>query len=404
MDNNVANSSQQCDCFVIGAGLVGLATAYQLLKANPKLKVIVCDKEKTPAEHQSGRNSGVVHSGIYYKPNTEKAKNCMQGRADLLRFCEENRLPVLAIHKVIVAQNEREVAYLQELCTRAQANGVPGVQVVGSGRMREIEPNVRASKALYLPYCSVVDYRIVADTLCKEIERMGGEVIFGEEINGFQKGTVIGVKNHYLPRITINCAGLYSDRIAKIFLGRVEHCICPFRGEYYLLREEKRSLVKGMIYPVPDPRFPFLGVHLTPMVNGKVEAGPNAVLAMAREGYRRTDIRLGDLGELMAFPGFWKMALRYWQAGFYEMARSASKRLFVRDVQRLVPAIEYKDLAAGSAGIRAQVIKKDGSLMDDFAFLENESSIHVINAPSPAATACFSIGRTIATKAISRIK
>jgi (S)-2-hydroxyglutarate dehydrogenase len=404
MQSSVSNSSKPCDCFVIGAGLVGLATAYQLLMANPRLKVIVCEKEQKPAEHQSGRNSGVVHSGIYYKPGTLKAKNCMQGRADLLRYCQEMNLPILSIHKVIVAQTPREEAYLQELCSRAKSNGVPGVQVVGPDRLKEIEPNVRAARALYLPHCSVVDYRQVAEALCQAIRKAGGEIIFGEEIIDFQKGTVIGRNNSYQPRISINCAGLYSDRMAKVFMGFVEHRICPFRGEYYLLREDRRSLIKGMIYPVPDPRFPFLGVHLTPMVNGRVEAGPNAVLAFAREGYKRTDIKLGDLGELLAFPGFWKMALKYWKAGLYEMARSMSKYLFVRDVQHLVPSINGKDLMPGGSGIRAQVIKRDGTLMDDFAFMEDERSIHVINAPSPAATACFSIGRTIAEKAMSRMQ
>ena len=404
MHPNLSNSLKQCDCLVIGAGLVGLATASQLLRTNPRLKVIVCEKEEKPAEHQSGRNSGVVHSGIYYKPGTLKAKNCMQGRADLLKYCQESSLPVLSIHKVIVAQTPSEEAYLQELCSRAKANGVPGVQVVGPERLKEIEPNVRAAKALYLPECSVVDYRMVADSLCKEIQKAGGEIIFGEEIVEFHKGTVIGKANTYQPRVSINCAGLYSDRIARIFMGFVEHRICPFRGEYYLLREDRRSLIQGMIYPVPDPRFPFLGVHLTPMVNGRIEAGPNAVLAFAREGYKRTDIKLNDLGELMAFPGFWKMAFKYWKAGLYEMVRSTSKYLFVRDVQRLVPVIEGKDLVQGGSGIRAQVIKKDGTLMDDFAFMEDESSIHVINAPSPAATACFSIGRTIAEKALVRLK
>ncbi len=404
MQQSVSNSSKQCDCLVIGAGVVGLATAYQILTLNPKLKVIVCEKEQKPAEHQSGRNSGVVHSGIYYKPGTLKAKNCMQGRADLLRYCQEFNLPVLSIHKVIVAQTQQEEAYLQELCARAKANGVLGVQVFGPEKLKEVEPNVRAAKALYLPHCSVVDYRQVADALCEAIRKAGGEIIFGEEIVEFHKGVVIGRKNNYQPRVSINCAGLYSDRIAKVFMGFVEHRICPFRGEYYLLRDEKRSLIKGMIYPVPDPRFPFLGVHLTPMVNGRVEAGPNAVLALAREGYKWTDFKLGDMGELMAFPGFWKMAFKYWKSGCYEMARSMSKYLFVRDVQRLVPSIDGRDLVPGGSGIRAQVIKKDGSLMDDFAFMEDKHSIHVINAPSPAATACFSIGRTIAEKALSRMQ
>ncbi len=393
----------KCDCLVIGAGLVGLATAYQILSANPRLKIIVCDKESKPAFHQSGRNSGVVHSGVYYKPGSLKAKNCVEGKSELLRFCE-NRIRSQEIHKVILARTLREVAYLVELEGRAKANGVVGAEVIGSERLSEIEPYATATKALHLPSCQIIDYPAVAEELCKEIKARGGEIVFNEEIREFRDEIIIGLKSQYQCKILINCAGLHSDRIAKACLGSAEHQILPFRGEYYLLSEEKRSLVKGLIYPVPDPKFPFLGVHLTPMINGKVEAGPNAILAMAREGYRRTDLNLRDFGEVLAYPGFWKMAGRYWKAGAYEMVRSTSKRLFVRDVQQMVPAIQEKDLIPGGAGIRAQVVKRDGMLMDDFCIREGQRSIHVVNAPSPAATACFSIGRTIAEKAIARLQ
>lgn len=390
------------DCLVIGAGLVGLATAYQILVSDPGLKVVVCDKEAKPAFHQSGRNSGVVHSGVYYKPGSLKAKNCREGRAELLRFAKE-RVKVQDVHKVILAQTPREEEYLLELVKRAEANGILGAEIVGSERLREIEPNARATQALYLPNCQIIDYPTVAEELCKEIREKGGEIVFDEEIRKFGKDRVIGSKQEYESKVVINCAGLHSDKIAKACLGSAEHQILPFRGEYYLLRDEKRSLVKGLIYPVPDPQFPFLGVHLTPMVNGKVEAGPNAVLAMAREGYRRTDFRLRDMGDVLSYPGFWKMAGKYWKAGVYEMARSASKHLFVKDVQRLLPAIVDADLIPGGTGIRAQVVKKDGLLMDDFCIREDIRSIHVVNAPSPAATACFAIGRTIAEKALLRL-
>ncbi len=390
------------DCLVIGAGLVGLATAYQILSTNPQLKIIVCDKEKTPAYHQSGRNSGVVHSGVYYKPGSLKAKNCIEGKAELLRFCAD-RVRSQEIHKVILAQTPREVAYLTELENRAKANGVMGAVVIGPEKLAEIEPHASAAKALYLPSCQIIDYPAVAEELCKEIKAKGGEIALEEEIREFKDDYVITAKNQYQCKIVINCAGLQSDRIAKACLGSAEHQILPFRGEYYLLREESRALVKGLIYPVPDPEFPFLGVHLTPMVNGNVEAGPNAILAMAREGYRRSDVSFRDFGEVLAYPGFWKMAGRYWKAGAYEMVRSTSKRLFVRDVQRLVPAIQEQDLVPGGAGIRAQVVKRDGMLMDDFCIREDQHSIHVVNAPSPAATACLAIGRTIATKAIERL-
>ncbi len=390
------------DCLIIGAGLVGLATAYQILASDPHLKIIICEKENEPAFHQSGRNSGVVHSGVYYKPGSLKAKNCLEGRAELLRFAKE-RVKVQEIHKVILAQTERETAYLLELEKRAQANGVFGAEIIGPERLKEIEPFAKGAQALYLPHCQIIDYPAVAKELCQEIQKRGGEISFGEEIQEFKEETVLGSKREYAPKVVVNCAGLYSDKIAKACLGSAEHQILPFRGEYYLLREEKRSLVKGLIYPVPDPQFPFLGVHLTPMVNGKVEAGPNAILALAREGYRRTDFCLRDISDVLSYSGFWKMAGKYWKAGMYEMARSLSKRLFVKDVQRLLPALEESDLIPGGAGIRAQVVKKDGLLMDDFCIREDLRSIHVVNAPSPAATACFAIGKTIAEKALLRL-
>jgi L-2-hydroxyglutarate oxidase LhgO len=391
------------DCLVIGAGLVGLATAYQILSESPHLKVIICDKEKKPAFHQSGRNSGVVHSGVYYKPGSLKAKNCIEGKEELLRFCA-GKVSFREIHKVILARTPREEAYLLELESRAKANGIVDAELIGPEKLAEIEPHASATKALYLPSCQIIDYLAVAEELCKEIKAMGGEIVFGEEIREFKDDCVISSKSQYQCKIVINCAGLHSDRIAKACLGSAEHQILPFRGEYYLLKEERRSLVKGLIYPVPDPKSPFLGVHLTPMINGNVEAGPNAILATAREGYRRSDLNLRDFGEVLAYPGFWKMASRYWKAGAYEMIRSTSKRLFVRDVQQLVPAIQEKDLIPGGAGIRAQVVKRNGMLMDDFCIREDQNSIHVVNAPSPAATACLAIGRTIAAKAIERLQ
>lgn len=391
-----------CDCIVIGAGLIGLSTAYQILLRNPTLKIVVCDKEKKPAFHQSGRNSGVVHSGVYYKAGSLKAKNCVQGRKELLHFCE-GRVRIENIHKVILAKSPREIAYLEELKLRADANGVPGVQIIGSEKLSEIEPHASALKALYLPFCQIIDYSAVADEFCREIKRMGGVIVFEEEFLRFQDKTVICSKNEYQSKIVINCAGLHSDRIGRAFLGYLDHRILPFRGEYYLLRDERRSLVKGLIYPVPDPKFPFLGVHLTPMISGKVEAGPNAILATAREGYRRSDVLLRDLRDIFSYPGFWKMAARYWRAGAYEIVRSCSKTLFAKDVQKLVPEIEERDLIPGGAGIRAQVVKRDGKLMDDFCICEDQNSIHVINAPSPAATACFAIGKSVAEKALSRL-
>lgn len=390
------------DCLIVGGGLVGLATAYQMLSIRPDLKVVVCEKEEGLALHQSGRNSGVVHSGVYYKPGSLKAQNCIKGRRELLRFCS-NRVSFETIHKVILANTPREEAYLQELVQRGRANEVLGIRIISKEELREIEPHASANKALYLPSCQIVDYPGVAQELGKNIRKAGGQIVLGEKINAFQKGLAFGQKGEYTYRVLVNCAGLYSDRIAKAYFGSAEHRILPFRGEYYLLRQEARSLVKGLIYPVPDPQFPFLGVHLTPMISGKVEAGPNAVLAGAREGYRLSDLNWRDLGEVFGYSGFWKMAARYWKAGAYEMVRSMSKRLFLKDVQRLVPAIQEGDLEVGGSGIRAQIVKRDGRLMDDFCFREDLASIHVLNAPSPAATSCFSIGKTVAMKAIAKL-
>lgn len=375
---------------IVGAGIVGLATGYQLLKLNPDLNIRILEKESEVAKHQTGNNSGVVHSGIYYKPGSLKAKNCLAGKTELLQFCQQHGIPVQKLGKVIVAGDQSQLPRLKEIEARGLANGVR-LERIGPARLKEIEPHVQAIEALWIPEASIICYKQVARTLASEFKRMGGEIYFNtpyESHDGF----------------LINCAGLFSDRIARKLLGEklVPHRILPFRGEYYELSEEKRKLVNGLIYPVPDPRFPFLGVHLTRMINGHVEAGPNAILATAREGYRKSDFNIRDCADILSYPGFWKMAANYWKAGAYEMARSFSKKLFLRDLQKLVPAIEEKDLTVGGAGIRAQVVSRDGKLIDDFSILEEKNMIHVLNAPSPAATASFSIGRHIAEIALKQ--
>lgn len=385
---------------IIGAGIVGLATAYQLLKLNPHLKVKVLEKEAGPAFHQTGHNSGVVHTGIYYKPGSLKAKNCIAGRKELLAFCDRYGISYKGVHKLIVATRSEELPALKEIWLKGQANQIPSIELIGREKIRQIEPNVEAIEAVYVPHCHIIDYKEVAIALCHWIQNQGGEVIFNEKINQIEVGAqyqVIGNKTHQSDYL-INCAGLYSDRIARSSLGKekISQQILPFRGEYYELVPEKSHLVSGLIYPVPDPRFPFLGVHLTRLVNGRVEAGPNAVLAFAREGYRKSDVCWKDIGETLSYEGFWKMAFKYGKVGFYEMARSFSKKLFLRDLRRLVPTIEEKDLKPGGAGIRAQAVTREGKLLDDFSILQEKKAIHVINAPSPAATASFSIGRTIA--------
>ncbi|PIS02136.1 MAG: L-2-hydroxyglutarate oxidase [Chlamydiae bacterium CG10_big_fil_rev_8_21_14_0_10_42_34] len=393
------------DVTIIGAGIVGLATGYQLLRSHPHLKVTILEKEEEVARHQTGNNSGVIHSGVYYKPGSLKAKNCTAGKSELLEFCQKFNIATQKLGKVIVATEKSQIAKLDEIENRGRANGV-AMERVGPSRLKEIEPHVVAIDALWIPDCSIISYKEVAKQLSAEFQRLGGEVCLNEAVIAIDAQSdsirINTPKNEYTTKQLINCAGLFSDRIAREAMGKKQapQKILPFRGEYYELTKEKNHLVKGLIYPVPDPRFPFLGVHLTRMINGKVEAGPNAILALAREGYRKVDFSLKDCMDVISYPGFWKMASKYWRAGFYEMARSFSKRLFLRDLQKLIPEIQEKDLSPGGAGIRAQVVTRDGKLVDDFSILEEKNMVHVLNAPSPAATASFAIGRQIAERVI----
>lgn len=385
------------DILIIGAGIVGLATAYQLLRLHPHLNLIVLDKENTIAAHQTGRNSGVIHSGIYYKPGSLKAKNCIEGRRELLSFCDEHNIPYKPFGKVIIATHPSELSRLQELALRGTANGVRYEQI-GPERLQEIEPHAQGLQALWIPDCYSINYKQVAHSLKNEIEKMGGQVLLERKVLKITDAFVETTRETLTTHKLIACAGLHSDTLAKQSLGSLDSQILPFRGEYYELKEEKRHLVKGLIYPVPDPTFPFLGVHLTRMIDNTVEAGPNAVLALAKEGYRKQDLSPRDCLRMLRYPGFWKMASRYWRMGFYEYARSFRKKLFVRDLQKLVPAIQEQDLVPGNTGIRAQVVTREGKMLDDFAILKTSNRIHVLNAPSPAATASFAIGRQIAVE------
>ncbi len=404
--------SLQSNVIIIGAGIVGLATAYQLSKKRPDWKIVILEKESQVAAHQTGHNSGVVHSGVYYKPGSLKAKNCIDGKKELLSFCEEHQIPVQKLGKVIVATKPQELEALQEIERRGIANQIPGLEMIGPERLKEIEPHVKAIKALWIPDSYIIHYPAVAKTLADLLMKSGVTLLLGTEVKGIQTSlsgtTVETTQGVFHSQYLINCAGLHSDRIARKALSVEEmtHQILPFRGEYYQLVEEKRRLVKGLIYPVPDPKFPFLGVHLTRMINGGVEAGPNAVLALAREGYKKGDFSPKDCLNYLRYSGFWKMAFRYWKVGMYELYRSWSKTAFLNDLQQLIPEIEEKDLLPGGSGVRAQVVTKEGKMLDDFAIVTEHRSVHVLNAPSPAATASFSIGRTIAEKvsSISREK
>lgn len=394
---------------VIGAGIVGLATAHRLLEQRPDLRVTVLDKEAAAAQHQTGHNSGVIHRGIYYRPGSLKADLCVRGAAELESFCQAHDIPVGRCGKLIVAVSDREVAGLEELHRRGVANGVSQLEMVGPERMREIEPHVVGVRGLHSPTTSIVDFSRVAMTLRDELAARGAEVRLHSEVRGINEGDGELVLDTSAGAVVVDrvvaCAGLQSDRLASI--GGVERPggvrIVPFRGDYFLLRPERTELCRGLIYPVPRPALPFLGVHLTRRVDGAVWLGPNAVLAFAREGYRPGRISPRDLGALLTFSGFWRMGLRHWRIGLGEMWRASWRSSFLAALRRYVPELTAGDLLPGPAGVRAQAVASDGTLVDDFVFAESARQLHVLNAPSPAATSSLAIGSVIAERVLVRI-
>jgi len=390
---------KQYDIAIIGGGIVGLATAMELLDRYPTLKLVVLEKEHELAQHQTGRNSGVIHSGIYYTPGSLKAKACVAGKARLLRFCDEHGVSYELCGKVIVATHEEELPRLEQLYQRGLANGVPGLEMIGPERLREIEPYAVGIKALYSPTTGIVDYGQVAQAYAREVTSHGGEILLDHEVSSIEQRN-----GHYRlstpadiveARYVIGCAGLYADRVARLNGMLSTPQIVPFRGDYYVLQRERASMVRGMIYPVPDPRFPFLGVHFTRRMNGDVWLGPNAVLAFAREGYRRFDINLGEVWETLRYRGFRRLALKYWRVGLEEMYRDFNKAAFLKALQRYVPDLRLADLLPGSAGVRAQALAPDGTLVDDFVVNHQGGQLHVRNAPSPAATSSLAIADMI---------
>jgi len=391
--------SQVYDFAIIGGGIVGLATAHALRRAHPHAALIVLEKESDWARHQTGHNSGVIHSGIYYNPGSLKARLCRAGNRSMVEFCKEYAIPHEICGKVIVATHAGEVSQLESLHQRGLANGLV-VSRIGPHELKEIEPHVRGVAALRVLDTGIVDYTAVCMTLVRLLTEAQCGLYLGHPLTELRRGAdgidLVAGGKPFRARQLINCAGLHSDRVAA--LGNLDPGvqIVPFRGEYYELRPERRYLVKHLIYPVPNPDFPFLGVHFTRMIGGQVEAGPNAVLALAREGYRRRDVNWADVREMLGFLGFWKLSRRYWHEGMREMWRSLSKRAFLRSLQRLIPELKAEDLICAPAGIRAQALKKDGSLVDDFHIIRDGRSLHVCNAPSPAATAALEIGRHIA--------
>lgn len=395
------------DVLVIGGGIVGLATAWQLLQKNPALKLTVLEKEDAVAKHQTGNNSGVIHSGLYYKPGSLKATNCITGYNLLIEFCKTHGIPFELCGKIVVATAQDEVPLLENLHKRGQQNGLQNLTWLQPEALKEHEPHVNGVAGLFVPQTGIVDYKVVAEKLAKLIRNAGGEINLGEKVieikaEASHMHVETNKKSHH-SSLVINCAGLYSDKIARL-TSQVNVKIIPFRGEYYKLVKEKEYLVKNLIYPVPDPNFPFLGVHFTRMMRGGVEAGPNAVLAFRREGYNKSQIHLGELAESLAWPGFQKVAYKYWKTGLGEMYRSFSKAAFTKALQKLIPEIQERDLTDGGAGVRAQACDRNGGLVDDFMILEEKQVINVCNAPSPAATSSLSIGKTISELACKKLE
>ncbi|MFF0729819.1 L-2-hydroxyglutarate oxidase [Streptomyces sp. NPDC004134] len=443
--------ADDCDVLVIGAGIVGLSTAYALTRAAPGIRVVVLEKEPGPAQHQTGRNSGVIHSGLYYRPGSLKARYAVQGAAELVAFCAEHGLPHAVTGKIVIATDRDELPRLHALAQRGRENGIP-VRELGPAQITEYEPHVRGLAALHVATTGVCDFRAVARTLAELAREAGAEVRYGVEVRAIARrpgvartstptnpadssdatgpadatgpivatGPAVAVRPTDATRPTgpavavrtaagdvvraralVNCAGLHSDRIARLAGDRPGLRIIPFRGEYYELAPHVADLVHGLVYPVPDPAFPFLGVHLTRGIDGAVHLGPNAVPALAREGYSRTSLSPRDAAATVAYPGSWRIARRHWRYGAGELRRSLSRRAFTEDVRRLLPAVDEKDLRPAQAGVRAQAVLPDGSLVDDFRFAEGPRTIHVLNAPSPAATASLPIGREIARRTLA---
>ena len=391
--------SGQYDIAIVGGGIIGLSTAMHLTRRRPGLRVAVLEKEEELATHQTGHNSGVIHSGIYYRPGSHKARFCVDGVQKLLQFCDENEIEYEQCGKVIVATEESELERLHALYERGTANGVEGLEMIGTERLKEIEPHAAGIKALWAPKTGIVDYGRVAQTYAMRFQEAGGDIFTGSPVHKISRGggilAIETSKGTIQAKHMINCAGLYADRVAAMTGERVDVRIIPFRGEYYTLKPESHHLVSGLIYPVPDPRFPFLGVHYTRNIKGSVEAGPNAVLAFSREGYRKRDFRLGESWGSVSYPGFWKMSVRNWKIGLGEVYRSYNKRVFLKDLRRLLPAIQDSDLAPGGSGVRAQAVDRKGTLLDDFNILRGQEAVHVLNAPSPGATSSLAIGEYI---------
>ena len=393
------------DICIIGSGIVGLSTAYKIIKNNPNKRVLILEKESGPAKHQTGNNSGVLHSGIYYRPGSLKAINCRKGKLAMEKFCKEESIPHEICGKVIVAVTPDEIPRLLKIQERGQANGVNS-EVIGKSRLKELEPHVHGVKAIHVPEAGIVDYKQVCIRLMERVcELNGNNICFNAKVRSIvpdgTKLRIFSSRGEYNANHVVNCAGLHSDRVTKAGGQRPDVKIIPFRGEYFELKPNAHHLCKSLIYPVPDPNYPFLGVHFTRMINGSVECGPNAVFAFAREGYGKLNTNLRDITESLTYSGFIRLAAKCWKVGAAEMWRSLSKKAFVKALQRLVPEIESKHLLAAPPGVRAQAVSPDGNMVDDFLIQQNKNITNVCNAPSPAATSSLNIGSIIAEKCLS---
>lgn len=388
---------------IVGGGIVGLATAFRLGEQFPRAAITVLEKEAGVGRHQTGHNSGVLHCGLYYKPGSVKARLAVNGIRQMVDFCRENSIPHEICGKLVVATDETEVQRLHALEERGRANGLEGIRRLGREEMREIEPHVGGIAALRVPQEGIVDYPKVCATLVEKLARHGSKVATSARVTRLRKTSggwlAETTAGEFAADYLINCAGLHSDRISEVAGERRAVRILPFRGDYYKIRPDRQNLVRNLIYPVPDPQFPFLGVHFTRLIHGGIEAGPNAVLAFAREGYRKTDFNARDLFDALAYRGFWRFLRRYPSMCWYELRRSFSRELFCRSLQRLVPEIRPDDLATGGSGVRAQAISPEGDLVQDFSLVARPNALHVLNAPSPAATASLAIGSEIAAMA-----
>ena len=400
-------SAEEVDVALVGGGIVGLATALAITAARPGVSLTVLEKEPTLAAHQTGHNSGVIHAGLYYKPGSKKAAMCARGRGLLEQFCAEQGVPFERCGKVVVAVDASEVPRLDELERRGRANGLDRMRRIGPEELREYEPHAAGVAALFVPDTGIVDYTEVARAYGRALAQRGVTLVTSARVTGVERRgsrvVVSSTRGEIEARVLVGCAGLASDRLARMAGLDLDVAIVPFRGEYWTLAEHRRSLVRNLIYPVPNPSFPFLGVHFTRRIGGEIEAGPNAVLALAREGYKRASFHFRDALAIARWPGFWTMARRHWREGAAEQLRSLSRAAFARACARLVPEVTASDLAPGGAGVRAQAVGRDGTLVDDFALREAEQMVHVVNAPSPAATASLAIGEEIAARALARL-